>query len=79
MSDTPLMVTHDRAAEMTVHPIRSVERVTVTRIVTREGLGADKSCPVREVTTYYDDEGNLIGRYDPSVSGGDEGDGSNHE
>ena len=47
--------------------------MTVTRIVTREGLGADMACPVREVCTYYDDEGNLIGRYDPSVSGGDEG------
>lgn len=61
----PLMVTEERAAPMTERPIRSVERVTVTRIVTVEGLGASENSVVREVTTYFDDDGNLIGRLDP--------------
>jgi hypothetical protein len=44
--------------------IRSCERVTVTRVVVKEGDGNDMSSPVREVVYFYDDEGRLIARRD---------------
>ncbi len=44
-------------------PLRSVERVTVLRIVVLEGQGFINS-PVREVTYHYEEDGTLIARRD---------------
>jgi hypothetical protein len=64
MTADPTYVAESRAIPMTEQPVRSVERVTVTRVVTREGLGVSDTSPVREVESFFDDDGRLIGRRD---------------
>lgn len=63
------MIDADTFGERTLDPIRSVERVTVTRVVTVEGLGAFRDNPVREVVSYFDDDGACIGRVDSWARG----------
>jgi len=45
--------------------VRRVERVTVTRVVATTGDGTEVS-PVREVVTYWLDDGKLLTEVDPS-------------
>lgn len=40
--------------------LRSVERVTVTRVVALEGDGTQEN-PYQEVTSYFADDGTLLG------------------
>lgn len=44
--------------------LRSVERVTVTRVEVTEGEGVVGN-PIRTVTYWYDDSGQEIQRHDP--------------
>jgi predicted amidohydrolase len=44
--------------------LRDFERITITRIVVREGMGTPDDL-VREVTYYVSDDGELIGLRDP--------------
>jgi hypothetical protein len=46
--------------------IRSVERVTVTKVTLVKGRGVPGS-PVREVERFYDDAGRRLGIIDPST------------
>jgi hypothetical protein len=44
--------------------MRTLERVTLTKVVTCEGEGTKQSV-CREVTWYYDDHGELLWKRDP--------------
>ncbi len=43
---------------------RSVEVVRVIKVVALRGAGTDES-PAREVTQWWDFEGNMVGEHDP--------------
>lgn len=47
-----------------LHVVRSVERLTVTKLNVTEGLGED-GVPIRTVAYWYDDEGQQLARFDP--------------
>ena len=46
--------------------IRSVERVTVTKVTLVKGRGVPES-PVREIERFYDDDGRCLGFIDPCI------------